>query len=172
MARDPARRAEAAVDWPALGLSACVLGLVLCPFAYIAIGALSGFAPAFALIALPPLLVGVGYLLYRYLRTPAQGAASAWQLLAEGLAWLPVIGFLWVVSDFTLLTSLERVGWLSTLFLSTTLIALPIVLRRRTALASRLQRWPKVLGVSVLVGVLLAAVGIAVVHGLRAPALP
>lgn len=69
-AGDVAWRAEAAVDWPAFGLAACVLGLVLCPFAYIAIGALSGFAPAFALIALPPLL------LYRYLRAPTQRAGG------------------------------------------------------------------------------------------------
>jgi hypothetical protein len=38
---------------PNLGLSACVLGLVLCPFAYIAIGALTGCAPAFSFLALP-----------------------------------------------------------------------------------------------------------------------
>jgi hypothetical protein len=56
-------------------LTACILGLVTCPFPYIAIGALSHFA--FSLTILPPFLIGSGFLLWRYRARPAASAIAS-----------------------------------------------------------------------------------------------
>ncbi len=152
------------------GLSACALGLVLCPFAYIAIGALAGFAPAFSFLALPPLLASVGYLLYRFLSRPARSSSSRLHWWAEIGSWIVIAAFLVVVSNFTLLTGFERIGLFSALFLVATLVSLPVVLIRRTALRERLRRLPDVVVILLLLAILLAAVVTTVVYLLRAPA--
>ena len=157
---------------PSTGLSACVLGLVLCPFAYIAIGALTGFAPAFSFLTLPPLLASVGYLLYQFLSRPVRGSSSNLLVLAEIVSWILVAAFLVVVSNFTLLTGFERIGLFSTLFLVATLVSLPAVLVRRTALRERLRRLPDVVTIVLLLAVLLVAVVTMAVYLLRAPAFP
>jgi hypothetical protein len=124
---------------PNLGLSACVLGLVLCPFAYIAIGALTGFAPAFSFLALPPLLASVGYLLYRYLLRQGRGSSNKLLVTTEIVSWILIAAFLVVVSDFTLLTRFERIGLFCTLFLVTTMVSLPIALINQTTLGKGLD---------------------------------
>lgn len=157
---------------PSAGLAACILGLVLCPFAYIAIGALTGFAPAFSFLTLPPLLASAGYLLYRFLSRPVQGSSSNLLVSAEVVSWILIAAFLVVVSGFTLLTRFERIGLSSTLFLVATLVSLPSVLMRRTALQERLRRLPDVVTIVLLLAVLLVAVVTMAVYLLRAPAFP
>lgn len=155
---------------PSAGLAACFLGLVLSPFAYIGIGALGGFAPAFSFLTLPPLLASVGYLLYRFLSRPTRDSPSYLLVLTEIVSWIPITAFLVMVSNFTLLTKLERIGLFSTLFLVATLVSLPTVLMRRTALEERLRRLPDVVTLLLLLAVLLAAVATMTIYLLRAPA--
>src|SRR6267142_212842 len=150
----PRQSDAAGPNLPSAGLAACVLGLVLCPFAYIGIGALRGFAPAFSFLTLPPLLASAGYLLYRFLSRPAQGPSSALVVSAEVVSWLLIAAFLVAVSGFTLLTRFERIGLSTTLFLVAALISLPGVLMRRTALQQRLRRLPDVVAILLLVAVL------------------
>lgn len=64
-------------------LTACILGLVTCPFPYIAIGALSHFAFTFSLTILPPFLIGSGFLLWRYRKLDTQNRA---EVVSRGLA--------------------------------------------------------------------------------------
>ncbi len=152
------RQSDASVtNLPKAVLAACILGLVLAPFGYIAMGALAGFAPAFSWLALPPLLASVGYLLIRFLARQGRGAASKPALLAELFSWMVIAAFLAVVSGFTLLTRLERIGLFATVFLAATLLSLPIFLLRRTALAERLKPLPQPLTLFLLLTVLAVA---------------
>lgn len=155
---------------PSAGFSACVLGLLLCPFVYIAIGALAGFAPAFSFLMLPPLLASTGFLLYRFLSRPAPDSSNNLHLLAEIFSWIVIASFLVVVSKFTLLTQFERVGLFSTFFLIATLVSLPAVLIRRTALQERLRRLPDAVTILLPLAVLLAAGVTMVIYLFRAPA--
>ncbi|CAM3741768.1 hypothetical protein ACAN107058_15420 [Paracidovorax anthurii] len=127
---------------PALACACFLLGLVLTPFAYIAIGALGGFSGAFSAIALPLLLAGGGFLLARFLRRSTPAAPRRGMALAEAAGWLPVGAFLFFVSNFTLLTTFERIGLFCTLFLACSLVSLPVLLLRRPALLARAQAWP------------------------------
>jgi hypothetical protein len=167
------RQSEAAGHHlPSAGLAACVLGLVLCPFAYIAIGALRGFAPAFSFLTLPPLLASAGYLLYRFLSRPPQGPSNMLLLSAEVFSWILIGLFLVVVSGFTLVTRFERFGLSATLFLVASLVSLPVVLLRRTALQQRLSGLPRALAIVLLLAVLVVALVTMVVFLLQAPAFP
>ncbi len=49
-------------DSVSTGAAACILGILVVPYLYIALGALFSFPLAFSLIMLPPLLVGSGFL--------------------------------------------------------------------------------------------------------------
>lgn len=158
--------------FPSLGLSACVLGLVLCPLAYIAIGALTGFAPAFSFLSLPLLFASTGYLLYRYLSKPGRASSSKWLMTAEMVSWILIIAFLVIVSDFTLLTKFERIGLFCSLFLVASLISLPFVLMRQTALRERLKRLPNSAILILLLVILLAAAGTMALYLQRVPAFP
>jgi hypothetical protein len=164
------QRDAAGLHLPSAGLAACVLGLVLCPFAYIAIGALRGFAPAFSYLTLPPLLAGAGYLLYRFLSRPAQAPSSTLLLSAEVVSWILIALFLVAVSNFTLFTRFERIGLSATLFLVATLVSLPVVILRRTALQGRLSRLPDAVAIVLLLAVLLVAGVTMTVYLLRPPA--
>lgn len=165
------RQSDASVaNLPKAALAACILGLVLSPFGYIAMGALAGFAPAFAWLALPPLLASVGYLLVRFLAGPGRGAASKWGLLAALFSWLVIAAFLLVISGFTLLTGLERIGLFATVFLAVTLFSLPIFLLRRTALEARLTPLPQSLTLFLLLSVLAVAAVATGNYLLHAPA--
>ncbi|MCX7097530.1 MAG: hypothetical protein NTV43_06435 [Methylococcales bacterium] len=157
---------------PKLGLSTCVLGLVLCPLAYISIGALTGFAPAFSFLTLPPLLASTSYLLFRFLSKLGRGSSSKLLVTVEIVSWILTIAFLIVVSNFTLLSEFERIGLFCTLFLLSTLVSLPIALICQTALEERLRQLPNTVAILLLLVVLLIAVVIATVYLLRMPTFP
>jgi hypothetical protein len=126
-----------------LVLSSSIMGLLLTPLAYIGIGALGGFAMAFALISLPLLLVCGLFLLYRYLRRPGcSPSLRRWLPAAEAIAWLLVAFFLVIASGFTLLTTAERIGLFCTLTLVMSVVAAPWMALRPSALATRVARWP------------------------------
>jgi hypothetical protein len=152
------RQSDASVsNLPKVGLAACISGLVLSPFGYIAMGALADFAPAFSWIALPPLLASSGYLLVRFWATQGQRASSRLALVAACFAWLVIAGFLAVVSGFALLTGLERIGLFATVFLAASLLSLPVFLLRRTALEERLKCLPQKFALLALLAILTAA---------------
>ena len=148
----------------------CILGLVLCPFGYIALGALSGFAPGFAYRTLPPLLASVGFLLYRFLSKPRAEAADAMLIVIEVVGWILIAAFLALVSSFNLATLFEQIGLTATFFLAASGISLLVVLLRSTAVQQRLKRFPTfAIGLLLLVLVVLAAVATGA-YFLRAPA--
>ncbi len=138
-------------------LAACIVGLVVCPFAFIAIGALSGFSLVFSFIALPPLLASSACLLYRFLSAPSVKSSSRWWWLAQIVSWMFIFAFLVIISGFTLLTIAERFGLLSSLFLVCSLLSLPFVIHRETALRQTLQSWPQQAMLLLLVVILLAS---------------
>ncbi len=134
--RDPA-------GLPAAGLSACVLGLVLCPYMYIAIGALGLFAPEFSIMTLPPLVVSSCFLLYRFLSKPTQASSRRLLVAAEIFSWIVIAAFLTLIADFSLATTLERLGLSCAFFSLASVLCLPAVLMRTTALRERMMRLPK-----------------------------
>ncbi len=125
------------MSWAATGLAACVLGLVVSPLAYV--GVLGGFAPAFALITMPPLLLSVGFLLWKYVARPG---AKAPNVYLEGSSWLVIAVFLFLVLGVNLLTRVEGAGLQSCILLAASAISLPLVLLRETALRARMQTIP------------------------------
>ncbi|WOI47648.1 hypothetical protein [Acidovorax sp. BLS4] len=130
--------------FPVVVLSSVVMGLLLTPMIYVAIGALSGFAMAFAFLSLPSLLACTLILSYRFLARPGVRESSRARFSAvESIAWLLVGSFLFVISDFTLLTLSERVGLFCTLLLIASFLAAPWMALRPCALVVRIAQWPK-----------------------------
>jgi hypothetical protein len=161
-------RSENHAFLPASALAALVLGLVLCPFIYVAIGALGQFAPALSFVALPPLLISSGYLLFRFLGKPKEPASnSVWligrilSLIGEILSWFVIAAFLVIVSNFTLFTTFERISVLLKFFLLTSLFSLPFVLIRKTMLQQRLMQLPN--SVIILLFILVVSISAAIV---------
>ncbi len=152
------------------GLAACAVGLVLTPFGYLAIGALRGFDPAFGRLAVPLLLLATGYVLHGLLSVPGTRSWGWRRIAGTAVGGILIGGFLVVVSGYTLLTTTERIGLTATLFLVATLVALPLVTLRPTAVRAGLARVPGPVALVLLLGVLGGA-GVAVaVYLLRGPA--
>lgn len=149
-------------NWAATGLAACVLGLVVSPLAYV--GVLSGFSPAFALIMMPPVLLSIGYLVWKYLAKPGSPRPS---LAAEGLAWLVIAVFLFMVLGVNLLTRLEGSGLQSCVLLAASAVCLPVVLLRDTALRARMATIPPKLAMALLLVLLAATASLAALYLLR-----
>jgi hypothetical protein len=157
-------------NFAAATLAACVLGLVMCPFPYIGIGALFSFPPAFSFLALPPFLAGSAFLLWRFLSKPADRAMNMLLLILEGISWIAIGAFLIPISGFNLQTGFERFGLSSAFFLLATICCLPLALMRKTALEQRLARLPDWISITALL-VILALSGLAVVvYLLKKPA--
>jgi hypothetical protein len=144
-------------DLAAAMLAACTLGLGISPLLYVAIGALSAFPAAFSLALLPPFVAGVAFLLWWYLRKPADRTGSVFQLVAEMASWLAVAVFLFFVSGVNLQTTAERVGLSCVFFLIASACCLPLTLTRETALEARIRRLPMAASVGVLLAVLVVA---------------
>src|SRR5688572_30321869 len=90
-----------------VGLASCILGLVVSPYVYVAFGAQRQFPLAFSLITLPPLLLGSGFLFWRFLSRPTPGTTSKALLAVEGVCLLIVVIFLVLISRFSLFTTFE-----------------------------------------------------------------
>jgi hypothetical protein len=148
------------------------VGLILCPFAYIATGALSGFPAGFSYTSLPPLLLGSGFLLGRYLARPKESAAGGILLGAlEAISWLVLVTFLYLVSGVNLSIGIERFGLACTGFLAASLVALPVLLLRPTRLETRLARLPRGLATLALI-VIVAGATFAMIVNLITPPTP
>lgn len=134
---------------PAALLSACALGLVLCPFVYLAAGVLSDFSPAFSTVAIPLFVAASAFLLWRFLAKP--GAIARSLVPIEALSWLVVIAFLYFASGINLMRGWQRFGSVCSLFLATSGGCLPIVLLRRTTIETRLARLSRLTSIVALV---------------------
>jgi len=159
-----------AVRWWQAALAACVLGAFATPLGYIAIGAPANFAPAFSLIALPLVLASIGWAFYLALRQPRPLQRSVLIPVALAAAAAIIAGFVFIVSNFTLLQPRERLGILAMVFLVTTVCALPLVLWRRGALLASVVRLPATTSAALLALILIVAGAAAALHMARAPA--
>ena len=157
-------------NYAAATLSACVLGLAVSPFFYVASGALSGFSPVFSMVALPPLVVGDGFLLLSLLRRPLAKRMSILQLAAESIGWLVVAAFLMLVSGVNLQTPMERAGLSCSYFLLSSVLCLPLTFLRDTTIGQRLRRLPRSVSIGVLVLVLLLSGAIVLAYVITPPA--
>lgn len=137
-----------------VGLSACVLALPVVPYVYATVfGALLHFSSAFSFIMLPPFLSATGFLFWRFFSKPNRSARRAPVLFGEGISWLIVGTFLFLLTDFTLLTTLERFGLFSTVFSLTAVGCFPLVAMRGTTLELRLTQLPRVVRLAVFASV-------------------
>jgi hypothetical protein len=128
---------------PPAVLAAWVMGLVTSPFGFIVTGALSDFSPLFGVVVVLPMLVAVAFLLRRFLARPAATARHrSWVWLLEVASWLLVLFVLYHLSGAMLTTGFARLGIVWTFFLTGTLLWLPVLLLRPTALEARLARRP------------------------------
>jgi hypothetical protein len=144
--------------FPAALLAAYVVGVVLSPLGYVATGALGDFRTSFALAALPLLAASIGFLLWRYLREgqdDERGAGALRVVEALGLAF--VVGFLVLASGARLTRGAQRIGIAAGFALAAMVLALALVLPRRSALEARLARVPRRAATAALVALLLAA---------------
>jgi hypothetical protein len=159
------------LEIPAVGLAACIVGLIVSPYTYIAIGALFQFSLAFSLVTLPPLLFSSGFLLWRFLAKPKQGAMSIPMLGFELISWIVIITFLILISRFNLFTVFERAGLFCTFFLSASVLCFPLVSLRDAALNHRLIKLPRGITIAVLTIVLILSVLIAIIYQISSPRL-
>ena len=151
-----------------VALSACIVGLVACPFPFVVIGA-SDFKPVFYVVEVLPFVLCSLFLFWRYLSKPT--GVAIWRIpvfVAESTAWIVVAQFLFLVSRINLMVGAERWGAVAESFLAVSAISLPIVLKRRTALERRLVAQPKRVVIAALLSILVAA-AVAVIVDLVTP---
>lgn len=153
---------------PALGLSACLLGFLLTPFLYIAIGALSAFSSVFSVLAIPPFLLSVCFLLNLLLSKPGESGNGSVRLLPELLSWLIIMAFIFVISGFTLLNIFERVGLFCLMLIVSNVMALAILIPRHATLTMRMQKIPLPIAWGALVLSLVIECSGAVIYGVAA----
>ncbi len=154
---------------PTTALTACILGIVACPFLYIAIGATFSFSIAFSLIMLPPMLMGNGFLLWRFLSKPPGLTMKIPLLIGEGLSWVSILLFLFFISDFTLQTERERIGFFLTLYLAASVGCFPLALLRETSVERRIAGLPPLTTIGLLLGILLPSALLVIPYLLSAP---
>jgi apolipoprotein N-acyltransferase len=141
------------------------LGLAFSPFLFIAVGAPSNYPPMFSVVMLPPVLLGCGFLILRYLSKSTRPSTRRRTLWAfEGLSWIAIGVFLFFVSNFNFMTPFERVGVVSIAFLVSTAAFVPIALLRATALEGRLGVLSNGVAIALLLLMLLAASSLVVVY--------
>jgi hypothetical protein len=146
---------------PAAALAVALSGLILGPVPLVLLALRSGdFQPLFYLEAALPGLGASAYLLWRYLGRPRTGPDRPALLAGEAVAWLAVGALFYLASGFNLLVGIERWGMVAGAFLAMSLVAIPLVVRRPTAIEGRLGRWPR--GTAGLAAILLLAAAAAV----------
>jgi hypothetical protein len=119
------------------------------------------------------MVAGAAFLLVNYLKRAKEGAAESGRSgrfrAIEVLSWVAVATFLFFISSFNLMTSLERAGAVSIAFLAGALIFLPVAIRRTTAIERRLARLPKGVTVGLLIVMLATASLFAAIAWVRPP---
>jgi len=151
------------------GLGSIIIGVILSSYLYIAVGALSSFSLAFTIVTVPPLIISSGILFWRYLSPQTKKAVSKSMLATELICWLVIVVFLFLISRFALMSSFEKIGLFSTIFLLASVISLPVVLMRENALKQRLLRYPKGAIVVLLFVVLVSSAVFAICYNISSP---
>lgn len=155
--------------FPSAALTACILGLVICPAPFIAIGARSGLPSAIGFVLLPAFVFGSAFLLVRFLGKTANRSPGAHAMrIAEAAAWVVIAAFLFFVSGVNLMTGVERSGAVSTFFLAASVCWLPVVAVRKTALEARLTQLPRRVAIVMLI-VVVAVSGISMINFIVTP---
>lgn len=157
------------LEIPAVGLASCVIGLIVSPYLYIASGALFQFPPVFSLAALPPLLFGSGFLLWRFFAKPTERGMSLIAIAIEAISWTAIVIFLILISRFSLFTAFERAGLFCTFFLLASVLCLPLLSLRNTALKQRLKKLPGGVAIAVLILVLASSGLLVIIYQLSPP---
>jgi hypothetical protein len=124
-------------------LAACVLGLATAPLLLLLLGGWSEWGGAFGIVASAVVLLACGALVYGYVIRRADAAGRTGGRVVEAASWVAVIAFLIVGSGINLLVGVERAGVVADSFLLLTLLGLPVVILRRTALEGRLAHLPR-----------------------------
>ncbi|MCL2075327.1 MAG: hypothetical protein FWH15_02585 [Betaproteobacteria bacterium] len=156
---------------PATALAALVLGLVLCPFIYALFHVLGQtVTPNLSLfVVLLLLLISGGCLLFRFLGKPKEPASSGAWLIAEILGWLVIAMSIMILSQCVFCSILDRTGGFLMFFLFASLLSLPVVLMRKTALQQRLMKLPNIVITPLVVLVVPVSTAIIVVAELLCP---
>jgi hypothetical protein len=150
-------------------LGSCVIGLIISPYLYIAIGALSRFPLVFSFVTVPPLLFSSGFLFWRFLARPKKQEMSKTWLVIEVISWMAIVMFLILISHFNLNTTFERAGLFCSFFLLASVFCLPVISLRRIALKQRLKNYPSGVVIVVLMLVLTSSGLIAILYQLSTP---
>jgi hypothetical protein len=86
-----------------------------------------------------PFILSSVFVFWRYLSKATNVAIRRISMfVAKSAAWIVIAQFLFLVSGINLLRGAERWGAVAESFLAASVISLPIVLKRRTALEKRL----------------------------------
>lgn len=141
-----------------MACSCLILGLLLTPLAYIAIGGLGGFSTEFSLISLPLLAFSILFLLFRFFGKKTPDKSFNLRHAIEVICWLLIIAFLFFVSNFTLLTAFERIGLFTALFIACAIISIPILAILQSALVKRVEAWPRAWTVAVQLAIGIPAI--------------
>jgi len=152
-----------------VGLSACIVGLAICPYLYVVAGALFSFSFLFSLLMLPPLLLSSGFLLWRFLSKPEDQPMRIKSRILEGVSWIMIAVFVVMISDFKLQTNFEKFGLFCTFFLLTSICCLPLVMMRETALKKRLTQISNGLSKNVFILIWILSVLMMIIYFLNAP---
>lgn len=155
---------------PAIAFAACLLGVIISPWFFIACGALSGFPPVFSFVMLPPLILGSGFLFRRFLSKPENCGTGKLSLVFEAGSWIVIVIFIIFVSGINLMTAFERFGQSCVFFLAASICSLPVVAFRETALEHRLTKIPNAKSVGILLLVLLISVLATIAYLIGTPA--
>jgi hypothetical protein len=139
---------------PAITLSACVLGLATCPLLYIPLGALGELNVQDRIALITMAVLSSGFLLWRFLSKPGAGKGVPWLWVLEACCWVALTYFVVVVSQFRLLSDMQRVCGTSLLFLAAAVLWAPLAALRRTALEQRISRLPGAVSMTTSVALL------------------
>lgn len=140
---------------PAIAMTACVLGLATCPLLYIPLGAPAELEAESRTVTVTIAILSSAFLLWRFLSKPSDRPSARWPWTVEALCWVALTYFAVVVSQFRLLSEIQRICGTSLLFLAAAVLWAPVVALRRTALEQRISRLPS--GVSLSASVALLA---------------
>jgi len=125
-------------------LAACVLAFATAPVPLLLLGGRSEWGGTFGIVASAVALLASGALVYRYAIRPARSdGTGAGGRAVEVASWLAVVAFLVLASGINLLVGVARAGVVADSFLLLTLLALPVVILRRTPVEARLTRLPR-----------------------------
>jgi hypothetical protein len=151
-------------------LAACIVGLAIAPLPLLLLGGRSEWGSVFGIVAGAVVLSASGALVCRYVVRRADTARSGTGgRVVEAASWVVVIAFMIVGSGINLAVGIERAGIVADSFLLLTLLGLPVVVLRRTAIEGRLTRLPRA-GVRIGATAALVIAGLVALIDLATPA--